>query len=85
MGQFRASRNNEADLPDAVLGVRLLLADTIYTLDGHVDIGTDTITLATNTWVRGFDASHSSLTHTGGGNLFTASTSFSLSGFSIKL
>lgn len=75
---------SEADLPDAVLGVRLLLADTIYTLDGHVDIGTDTITLATNTWIRGFDASHSSLTHTGGGNLFTASTSFSLSGFSIN-
>jgi hypothetical protein len=71
------------DFPTPNVGIITLLPDTIYIIDGHIDIGTDVLALAQNTWLKGTDAAHSSITHTGTGNLFTASLSFTLSGFGI--
>jgi hypothetical protein len=72
-----------ADLPAANLGVRTLAADTIYRLDGHIDLGSDTLVLSSNTYIKGVDAAKTSLTSTTTTNFITAASSFTLSGFGI--
>ena len=72
------------DLPAPSLGVITLGPDLIYVLDGDINLGTNTIVLSENTWIKGFDAAHSSLTGTSSGNLFTSAVSFTLSGFAVN-
>ena len=72
-----------ADLPAAVSNVRTLLANTIYVLDGTIDIGADRLVLAAKTTIRGHGAQYSKLLSSNTGNLITATADFNLHSFEI--
>ena len=72
-----------SDFPAAVLGTRTLAANTVYTLDGHINIGSDTLALGSNTMIRGVDNTKTTITSTTSGVLFTATGTFTLAGFGV--
>lgn len=71
------------DFPTPVSDVITLAADTLYMLDGDIDIGNDRFVLSSNSAIRGLDSSLSSITTTTTGNVFTASGSFHLDSFTL--
>lgn len=72
------------DLPTPSLGVITMGPDIIYVLDGDINLGSNVLVLSSNTWIKGFDAAHSSLTSSTSGVLFTSAVSFTLSGFAVN-
>lgn len=72
-----------ADFPTPVSDVITLAADTIYLLDGDIDIGNDRFVLSNNTTIRGLGGQHSSITTTTTSNVFTASGNFHLDAFKL--
>ena len=72
-----------ADLPTPVLTVITLAANTLYLIDGAINIGANTIVLSANSSIAGQGAGVSSLTTSSSGTLFTATSSFSLRDFGI--
>lgn len=75
--------SSSADFPDAVSNVITLAADTIYVLDGDIDIGSDRFVMSANSGIVGRDSQVATLTSATTGNLFTASSNFTLKGFSV--
>lgn len=74
-----------ADFPDPVLTVITLEDDTLYLLDGPIDIGANTIVLGENTAIRGYGAALTSITTSSSGTLFTATKSFILEDFAVSI
>lgn len=57
--------NQLSDFPDAVAGVRTLLANTTYFICGHIDLLGDRIVCSDNTTILGASSEDCSLTSTG--------------------
>lgn len=76
--------SDASDFPTPVSDVITLSANTIYLLDGDIDIGNDRFVLSANTVIRGLGSTLSTITSTTTGNLFTASNNFTLEGFAVN-
>lgn len=72
-----------SDFPTPVSDVITLAEDTIYILDGDIDIGNDRIVFSNNSGIRGLGSQVSTLTSTTTGNLFTSSSNFILDDFAV--
>lgn len=73
------------DLPTAVAGVRTLLADTIYEIDGAIDLGTDRLVMADDVILKGDNRTEDSITSAVVGSLITATdVSFIIDGLSLS-
>jgi len=66
------------DLPDPVLTVITLADNTLYLIDGDINLGVNTLVLGTNTVLMGQGEGVSSITSSASGNLLTATTSFAI-------
>lgn len=73
-----------ADFPTPVANVITLAANTEYYLDGAISVGDDTFVLSNNSAIVGGGSAYSSLTTTTTGNVFTSSSSFTLSNFAVN-
>lgn len=71
------------DLPSPVANAITLSANTVYILDGAINIGVNRIILGSKTTIRGFGANYSSITSTTTGNMFTAVDTFELDEFAV--
>jgi len=72
-----------SDFPTAVSDVITLASDTVYLLDGAIDVGNDRFVLAANTAIIGLTGSISSITTTTTGSVFTATGSFHFDRFKL--
>lgn len=75
--------NDASDFPTAVSDVITLAADTVYYIDGDINVGNDRFVLSSNTQLLGYGSTISTITSTTTGNLFTASSSFTLDNFAV--
>jgi len=76
--------SDATDFPDPVANVITLAADTVYFIDGAIDIGDDRIVMGSNTQIRGHGASLSSITTTNTGNIITATGSHQIHNIAIS-
>lgn len=72
-----------SDFPTPVADVITLAADTVYILDGDIDVGNDRFVFSSNSAIRGLGGEYSSITTTSTGSIFTATTSFHLDSFKL--
>lgn len=74
---------DSSDFPTPVSGVITLAEDTIYFLDGDIDVGSNRFILSNDATIRGLGGQHSSLTTSTTGNVFTSSANFHLDAFNL--
>lgn len=63
---------SKADFPTPSSSTITLLPNTIYEINGNINLGTDSITLNSNSVILGFDKFNDKLTYTGTGNLINS-------------
>lgn len=80
----RITIRQASDFPAAVAGVITLNADTEYFLDGDIDVGSDRFVMGSNTIIKGYGTTLSTITSTTSGDLFTASGSFRMIDFAVN-
>lgn len=61
----------KAEFPAPVAGVITLAADTVYEINGNIDIGTDRIAVDGSLGLYGQTSLHDGITYSGVGNMFT--------------
>lgn len=71
------------DFPTPSSGIITLAADTVYILDGDINVGSNRFVLSANTVIRGLGGVVSTLTTTTTGSVFTATSSFTLDSFNL--
>lgn len=81
--QLEVLVQSASDFPTAVSDVITLAADTVYVIDGDINIGNDRFVMSSNSQIRGLGSGVSTITTTTTGNVFTSSNSFTLKGFAI--
>lgn len=72
-----------SDFPAPVSNVITLSADTVYVLDGDINVGASRFVMSANSQIVGLGSGVSTLTTTTTGNVFTASSNFNLQGFGL--
>jgi hypothetical protein len=72
-----------SDLPTPSSGVITLASDTVYLIDGAIDIGANRFSLSDKVTVRGLGGQHSSITSSTTGAIFTSSADFHLDSFKL--
>jgi hypothetical protein len=81
--QLEVLVQSASDFPAAVSDVITLAADTVYVIDGDINIGNDRFVMSSNSQIFGLGSGVSTITTTTTGNVFTSSSSFTLKGFAI--
>ena len=73
-----------ADFPTPVLSVITLAANTVYLIDGNINVAGNGFVLSENTTILGFGDAASSITSSTTGNLFTATKNFVINNLNIS-